>query len=372
MSAARVRRPVRRAEAGERRDEVHAVGRVDRPRERLALGGVGEQAEPVAQPLHRCARDEDRSFERVRRDRCPRRPCARARAAAASSRRRCRRARTRRCRTSPSRRRARRATPAGRRRARRPAASRRGTSPRRTTSADGCTSGSSARGTAKSSSSSSLQSSVVEVEQHRARRVRHVGRVHRAAGQLPEQPRVDRAEREPAPRAPRLARGSTRASSRRSTDRASGRCARGSRRPAARGTARRCAGPATRSRGCTGSPVARSQTIVVSRWFAIPIASSVGGATPASVERGLGRAPDARPELLRILLDPARPRRRDARRAHSRGPRPRARRRRRGTSCRSFPGRRRGSHRASSMETTRRVPGYAPARSSSLAIGGAR
>ena len=128
--------------------------------------------------------------------------------------------------------------------------------------------------------------------------------------------------------------------------------------------------------GCTGSPDARSQTTVVSRWFAIPIASSCRRAEPRVRERGdLRRRSDARPQLVGILLDPARPRRREARPAHSRGPRPRARPRRRGTSCRSFPGRRE-DHTCIIYGDDGRAPGYASARSRrgrfESSIGGAR
>ena len=63
--AARVRRPVRRAEAGQRGDEVDAVVSRRPTRQRLGLGGVRDEPEPVAQPLHRRARDEDGALERV-------------------------------------------------------------------------------------------------------------------------------------------------------------------------------------------------------------------------------------------------------------------------------------------------------------------
>jgi hypothetical protein len=57
--------PVRRAEPRERGHEVDAAVVVDGVCELSALGGVREQAEAVAQPLHRRARDEDRALERV-------------------------------------------------------------------------------------------------------------------------------------------------------------------------------------------------------------------------------------------------------------------------------------------------------------------
>ena len=65
IDAARVGPPVRRAEAGERGDDDHAAGVRDLARERLDLGRLLEQAEPVAQPLHRGAGDERGALERV-------------------------------------------------------------------------------------------------------------------------------------------------------------------------------------------------------------------------------------------------------------------------------------------------------------------
>ena len=63
--APRVGIPVRRPEPGQRRDEVDVVVRVERGAERLGLGCVGDDPEPVAQPLDRGAGDEDRGLERV-------------------------------------------------------------------------------------------------------------------------------------------------------------------------------------------------------------------------------------------------------------------------------------------------------------------
>ena len=68
---------------------------------------------------------------------------------------------------------------------------------------------------------------------------------------------------------------------------------------AARGTRRSCAGPASRCPGPTGSPVARSHTIVEPRWLEMPTAST----GPGGVERGARelearrRASDGRVEL---------------------------------------------------------------------------
>ena len=56
---------MRRAEAGERRDERDAARRLDRERQSLALRGVRENAEPVPQPLDRGAAGQDRALERV-------------------------------------------------------------------------------------------------------------------------------------------------------------------------------------------------------------------------------------------------------------------------------------------------------------------
>ena len=64
--AARVGVPVRRAEPGQRGDEVDAVVAVQRGRQRLGLRRPPRSMpEPVAQPLHRGAGDEDRGLQRV-------------------------------------------------------------------------------------------------------------------------------------------------------------------------------------------------------------------------------------------------------------------------------------------------------------------
>ena len=62
---ARVRRPVRRAEPAKGRDEIHALARIGPRRYRLRLGRGLDRAEPVAQPLDGGAGDEDAAFERV-------------------------------------------------------------------------------------------------------------------------------------------------------------------------------------------------------------------------------------------------------------------------------------------------------------------
>lgn len=62
---ARVRLPMRRTEAGERRDEVHAVVALERSRHCLRLAGLADDAQTIAQPLHRRTRDEDAGLQRV-------------------------------------------------------------------------------------------------------------------------------------------------------------------------------------------------------------------------------------------------------------------------------------------------------------------
>ncbi len=57
--------PVRRAEPGEGRDQVDAAGVRDGCRERLDVGRGLDQAQPVAQPLDHRAADEHAAFERV-------------------------------------------------------------------------------------------------------------------------------------------------------------------------------------------------------------------------------------------------------------------------------------------------------------------
>ena len=62
---ARVRIPVRRAQAGKRRHEVHAAVVGDGRGQALDVGRLRDQAEAVAQPLHDGAADEDAALERV-------------------------------------------------------------------------------------------------------------------------------------------------------------------------------------------------------------------------------------------------------------------------------------------------------------------
>ena len=58
--------PPRAPEAGEGRDHDAAIGVGHRRRERRDVAGPLDDAEPVSKPLHRRARREDRSLERVR------------------------------------------------------------------------------------------------------------------------------------------------------------------------------------------------------------------------------------------------------------------------------------------------------------------
>ena len=69
IAAARVGPPVRRAEPGQGRHQIDAATVGHRARQRLALGGAGDQAELVAQPLDQAAGDEHRAFQRVARAR---------------------------------------------------------------------------------------------------------------------------------------------------------------------------------------------------------------------------------------------------------------------------------------------------------------
>ena len=304
--AARVGIPVRRAEPGEGGHEVHAAGvgdgrgerldvrrRRDRARaHRAATGRPSPPRTPSPRARRSTARPAPAASRRSTggraRTRAPPRPCSGA------GTRRCRRcsspgpARSTPARTSP---------PAGRRRARRsgsggrraPARSRR----RRPTSGAPRAAPRPAR--RRASSSSSSQREPVDVEQQRPARVRDVRRVDRArrggpAGQPPEQERVDRAERELAALGTGASAGhgvedvrDLRAAEVRVQGQARsapGRAARG--RPRA-GAAQ--AGAVIRLcqtiASAIGSPVARSQTIVVSRWFVIPIAA-IRSAPPTS------------------------------------------------------------------------------------------
>ena len=195
--------PVGRAEADEGRHQIDALHGIGFVGERAGLGRLLDDAEPVAQPLHRGAGDEDRAFQRVgafaveligdggeqlvlRGDRrgagVEQRKAAGAVGRLDHAGRRSRPGRWSR--------------PAGRRRCRR------SRSRRRTGSAslspklaeESFTSGSIERGTRRIFRSSSSHCAGVDVEQQRARGVGGVGRVHLAAGQPPQQIAIDGAE----------------------------------------------------------------------------------------------------------------------------------------------------------------------------------
>ena len=155
-----------------------------------------------------------------------------------------------------------------------------------------------------------------DVEQQRARGVGGVGRMHRAAGQPPEQEAVDRAEGEFARlRAPRARRARCRAARRswcrRNRGRAAGRCAArtsGSW-PAATSAAQcRRGAPVLPDDGAVDrrGRCARSQTSVVSRWLVMPIAAMSRGLEPGLGERLAAGREHAVPDVLRLVLDPAR------------------------------------------------------------------
>ena len=150
-----------------------------------------------------------------------------------------------------------------------------------------------------------------------------VGDVPPAAGQLPHEPGVDRAGGEPARLPPASRAPGTWSSSQRSFEpekygsrRGPVFCA-GSRaraRPRASGRCRPpCAGPARRSRGAAGLPVARSQSTIVSRWFVMPIAAMSRAPSLASasacagrVERSSSRSPRRRARPSRAAESAAR------------------------------------------------------------------
>jgi hypothetical protein len=55
-----------------------------------------------------------------------------------------------------------------------------------------------------------------------------------------------------------------------------------------------------------GSPVLRSQISVVSRWLVMPMAAMSRGADPGLLDHRTGRGRDGRPQIGRVMLDPAR------------------------------------------------------------------
>ena len=300
--------PVRRAEAGERRHEVDAVRRVDRARELLALGGVGEDAEPVAQPLDRGAAREDRSLERVaagRGDRLEQPGRRRATLGAGVRQHEAARAvgRLRLAAVEAAVAEERRLLVAGDPGDRQRDAEQlrladdlgRAHEPRQQRPVD-----------AEQVEQLVVPVERVEVEQHRPGRVRQVGGVDAAAGQLPDEPRVDRAEGELVARRvgareqPLELRGGE------VRDRARAPFARGRARRAARGSARRCAGPARRSRARPACPslAPRGPSSRAGSRSRSPRART-GGRRPTATASSAAPSTE-RPELLRVVLDPAR------------------------------------------------------------------
>ena len=114
---------------------------------------------------------------------------------------------------------------------------------------------------------------------------------------------------------------------------------------------RRCAGPASSSIGPSGSPVARSHSSSDSRCVLRPTAAT--GRRRRRRGRPATAAWTLRPDLVRVLLDPAGPRRRAARRARCRGRRSRRRRRRARPWSPTCPGRWRVCGQASSWAARR-------------------
>ncbi len=157
----------------------------------------------------------------------------------------------------------------------------------------------------------------LQVHQHRAAGVGHVGRVHarrRPAGEVPQQPRVDRAERQLAALGARSRvldviedPGDLR-SRRSSVDSGSPTCSRRRSRPASPASSRTSAAVRVSCQTialCTGSPVARSHTTVVSRWLVMPIAATSPACAPRAYERAVDHLARALPHLARVVLDPA-------------------------------------------------------------------
>ena len=183
----------------------------------------------------------------------------------------------------------------------------------------------------------------LEVEQHRARRVREVGDVRRSRRSGSRRSR-SRPSRRRAPRCGRVRPARIHSSFVAEKYGSQTRPVR-SRTSSAGSSAHRAA--VRRScqtiAGCTGRPLARSHTTVVSRWFVIPIAPSSSAPIPASASAAAAVRRTLSQSSSGIVLDPARPGIAAARSRGSRARRPAGRRRRRGRSCPSCPGRWRGA-----------------------------
>ena len=179
----------------------------------------------------------------------------------------------------------------------------------------GRTSGRHARGTPNRSHSSSDHVERVDVEEQRAARVRRVGRVHAAvgaAGEPPQDPRVDRAEREVGVggrRRPRCSSHSSLVAEKYGS----------STRPVRARTSGSWPGVAQLVAARRGAAVlpddravqrprrcARSHTTTVSRWLVMPIAATVSP-SPRARGRDLGERRERRvPDVVGVVLDPAR------------------------------------------------------------------
>ena len=105
----------------------------------------------------------------------------------------------------------------------------------------------------------------------------------------------------------------------------------------------------------SGSPCRGSHTTTVSRWLVMPIAVELAAVDAGVVERLARDRARHLPDLGRVVLDPAGPREVLVELAVGAAGELRLARRRRGTSCRSCPGRSRGSSapRLPSAPTTR-------------------
>ena len=136
--------------------------------------------------------------------------------------------------------------------------------------AEARTSGSTPRGTPKSSHSSSVQAQRAQVEEQRARGVGDVGDVGRAAGEAPDAGSCRRCRSASSPRSARARRpgtwseqpgdlGAGEVGIEHQAGALRGRAARARRRSQRARRRRRCGGPARRWRGASGVPVARSQ-----------------------------------------------------------------------------------------------------------------
>ena len=180
----------------------------------------------------------------------------------------------------------------------------------------GSTSGRQERGTPNSVEQLVGPVAGVDVVEQRAARVRRVGRVHAAvgaAGEAPQDPRVDGAEREVGVRLEPSGREQPRElRRRRSTGRARARCARGraARAPRSRQLVAPCRGAAVlpHDRAVRVGPVARSHTTTVSRWFVMPIAATVSPALDLVAATSASVVCTRLPDVVGVVLDPARPR----------------------------------------------------------------